>query len=151
MRALSLLGLLLPFTGACDSDHPSSAPPLPAPRAVSILVEVYDPATNLVWQDVGVRVVRATHEWSRCTCASPHVDWFFTDASGQVLLDEQILAAAEVGFVEDGAGNAIVGPRSFEDEAVVLLEVDALGFTPVFVEVDVSWAVPDVFVQVPFN
>jgi hypothetical protein len=34
---------------------------------------------------------------------------------------------------------------------VVWLEVDALGFTPVLVEVPLRWDEPDVFVEVPFQ
>ena len=153
MRSPLFAVMLLPLAlGACGgSDRPPVARPLPSPRAVSILVEVFDPATNFVWENVGVRVVEADQEWSQCTCTSPHMHWFKTDSAGQVLLDESILAAAEVGFVEDANGNAILGPRSFEDQATVVLEIDAPGFTPVFVEVDLSWDVPDVFVSVPFN
>ncbi len=121
------------------------------PRPVSIQVEVYDPATNWVWENVGVRIVEADQEWSSCTCASPYQDWYFTDAAGQVLLDEYVLAAAEVGFVTDGLGRAQVLPRSFEDEVTVVLEIDAVGFTPIIVEVPLNWNVPDVFVAVPFN
>jgi hypothetical protein len=113
-------------------------------------VEVYDPVTNWVWENVGVRVVQAEQEWSLCTCVSPFATWYLTDSSGQVLLDEHLLAAAEVGFVEDGAGRAMIGPRSFEDQATVLLEVSAGGYTPVFVEVELRWDTPDVFVAVPF-
>jgi len=123
----------------------------PAPRPVSILVEVFDPITNKVWENVAVRVVEADQEWSQCTCTSPFQDWLLTDASGRVLFNEFDLAGAEVGFVVDIAGGAVLGPRSFEDEAVVVLEVDALGYTPVIVEVDLSWDNPDVFVEIPFN
>ena len=122
----------------------------PTHRPVSILVEVYDPATNFVWQDVSVRVVEASHEWSGCTCVSPFDDWLLTDEFGQVLIDEFILRDADVGFVESG-GAAFIGPDRREDEATVLLMVDAVGFTPQFVEVDLSWDNPDVFIEVPFN
>ncbi len=137
---------------ACGGHHAHSAPPpVAVPRAVSILVEVYDPVTNLVWENVSVRVVEADQEWSRCTCSSPYQDWYLTDANGQVLLSEYELAAAAVGFQEDGAGRAILGPSYDEDQATVVLEIDALGFTPVIVEVALQWGQPDVFVEVPFN
>lgn len=119
-------------------------------RLTSILVEVYDPVTNLAWENVSVRIVEADQEWSGCTCVSPYLDWFQTDSSGRVLLDEYLLADAEVGFVEDEFGAAILSPLIYEDEALVVLEVDAVGFAPVIVEVPVSWHDPDVFVEVPF-
>ena len=122
-----------------------------APRLVSILVEVYDPATNLVWENVSVRVVEADQEWSQCTCESPYEDWYLTDGTGRVLLDEYLLADAEVGFLVDDDGRAVLSPYRNEDEATVVLEIDALGFSPVIVEVPLSWDVPDVFVEVPFE
>lgn len=136
---------------ACSSDHSHATVHIPAARPVSILVEVYDPVTNFVWENVSVRVAESDQEWSQCTCTSPFEDWFLTDNTGQVLLDEFTIAAAEVGFVEDGAGRALLGSRRFEDTATVVLEIDAIGFTPVFVEVPLSWDQPDVFVQVPFE
>ena len=108
-------------------------------RLTSILVEVYDPVTNLAWENVSVRIVEADQEWSGCTCVSPYLDWFQTDSNGRVLLDEYLLADAEVGFVEDEFGAAILSPLIYEDEALVVLEVDAVGFAPVIVEVPVSW------------
>ena len=120
------------------------------PRLVSVLVEVYDPVTNLAWENVSVRIVEADQEWSGCTCVSPYTDWFLTDANGRVLLDEYLLADAEVGFVEDSTGAAVLAPEFDQDDALVVLEIDAVGFAPVFVEVPISWADPDVFVEVPF-
>lgn len=120
------------------------------PRLASILVEVYDPVTNLAWENVSVRVAEADQEWSGCTCVSPYLDWFLTDTSGRVLIDEYLLADADVGFFEDSTGAAVIGPGLYEDEALVVLEIDAVGFSPVFVEVPVTWDQPDVFVEVPF-
>lgn len=120
------------------------------PRLTSILVEVFDPNTNLAWENVSVRVVEADQEWSGCTCVSPYLDWFLTDGNGRVLIDEYVLADAEVGFLEDSTGAAILSPAFDEDEALVVLEIDAVGFAPVFVEVPLSWDQPDVFVEVPF-
>ncbi len=117
---------------------------------MSILVEVYDPATNLVWENVGVRIVAASHEWSGCTCHSPYERWYLTDSNGRVLLDEYDLGSVEVGFVQDYDGSAVICPGRYEDEAAVLIEVDALGFTPVRVDVDLRWDEADVFVEVPF-
>ena len=147
------LGLVLFAVATACSDHHHHSTPVqnPAPRPVSILVEVFDPITNFVWQNVSVRVAEADQEWSQSTATSPIEDWHLTDGTGQVLFDEFELAFANVGFQEDGNGAAIIGPRSFEDEATVVLEVDAIGFTPVFFEVPLSWLQPDVFVQLPFN
>jgi len=135
---------------ACGGSARRSAIVVEQPRLTSILVEVYDPNTNLAWENVSVRVVEADQEWSGCTCVSPYLDWFQTDSNGRVLLDEYLLADAEVGFVEDEFGAAILSPLIYEDEALVVLEVDAVGFAPVIVEVPVSWHDPDVFVEVPF-
>ena len=120
------------------------------PRLTSVLVEVYDPVTNLAWENVSVRVVEADQEWSGCTCVSPYFDWFLTDSSGRVLIDEYLLADADVGFFEDSLGAAVIGPGLYEDEALVVLEIDAVGFAPMFVEVPLTWDQPDVFVEVPF-
>ena len=146
--------LLIPFVlfaACCDDDDHHDSAPAESPRLVSILVEVYDPTTNLVWENVSVRIVEADQEWSQCTCVSPYEDWYLTDSTGRVLLDEYLLADAEVGFLEDAYGRAVVSPYREEDEATVVLEIDALGFVPVIVEVPLSWNQPDVFVEVPFQ
>ena len=149
--SLAALSLLLAGCGHRGGSSSSSPPVQPAPaHLVSILVEVYDPTTNFVWEDVSVRVVEADQEWYGGTFASPYQDWFLTDANGRVLFDENLLATARVGFLEDDSGRAVLGPSSDEDEATVLLEIDAVGFTPVFVQVPLLWNQPDVFVQVPF-
>ncbi len=146
--------LLLLFStlllAACGSRSRRATVVVEPPRLTSILVEVYDPFTNLAWENVSVRVVEADQEWSGCTCVSPYLDWYSTDTFGRVLLDEYVLADAGVGFVEDGFGAAILGSAYDEDEALVVLEIDALGFAPLIVEVPVSWAEPDVFIEVPF-
>ena len=136
------------LVAACDCDDCDDQP---SARPVSIQVEVFDPVTNFVWEGVSVRVVEAEQEWSQCVCVSPFVTWHVTDVTGQVFIDEFELRAAAVGFLEDGHGAAVLGPQGFEDEATVLLEIAAEGFTTVFAEVPLSWSVPDVFVAVPFN
>lgn len=153
MRTLQALLLSAPLVllSACGGSHSRATLRTESPRLVSILVEVYDPVTNLVWENVSVRIVEADQEWSQCTCVSPFTDWYLTDATGRVLLDEFLLADAEVGFAEDGSGRAILGPQRDEDEATVVLEIDAVGFVPVIVEVPLRWDTPDVFVEVPFN
>lgn len=151
MKLPLLLPLLL-LTAACDcddcDDYYCCDPP--SPRYVSIQVEVYDPATNYVWENVSVRIVEADQEWSQSTYTSPQVHWILTDRDGLVYFDEYLIAAAEVGFYED-QGAAIIYPDSWNDEATVWLEVAAEGFTPVIVGVPVSWSQPDAFVSVPFN
>lgn len=142
--------LLVLLLAACNSGRRSNAIVVQPARLVSVLVEVYDPITNLAWENVSVRIVEADQEWSGCTCVSPYLDWFLTDGSGRVLLDEYRLADAEVGFLEESSGAAILEPGLNDDEALVVLEIDAVGFAPVIVEVPVSWADPDVFVEVPF-
>lgn len=149
--ALKFLLVATALLSACGGGRSRATLRTESPRLVSILVEVYDPVTDLVWENVSVRIVEADQEWSQCTCVSPFDDWYLTDASGRVLLDEFTLADAEVGFQEDIDGRAILGPHRDEDEATVVLEIDALGFTPVIVEVPLRWDTPDVFVEVPFN
>ena len=89
--------LLIPFClalAACGHHHGHPTPRPAEPRPVSILVEVYDPVTNLVWEGVSVRVVEAWHEWSGCTCMSPFVDWFETDINGRGVIN--VLAADQL-------------------------------------------------------
>jgi hypothetical protein len=153
MKTTAALTSLLAIAVACehhDHDHHHDVQPVEA-RPVSIRVEVYDPVTNQVWIDVSVRVVESDQEWSGCTCTSPFTDWLLTDDQGRVFFDEYWLAAAQVGFVEDANGRAVLRPELDADEALVVLEVDAVGFTPVIVEVPLRWDVPDVFVEVPFQ
>lgn len=145
---LLVLSFLLAGCGRGSSSRPAARPA--DPRLVSIQVEVYDPVTNLVWENVSVRIVEADQEWSGCTCVNPFVEWFLTGPDGRVFFDEFTLADAQVGFLEDGTGRAILQPFRDQDEATVVLEVDGLGFTPVFVEVPLRWDQPDVFVEVPF-
>ncbi len=152
LQPFSLVALSLLSVGCGRQGGSSSSNVQPAPaRLVSILVEVYDPVTNFVWEGVSVRIVEADQEWYGGTFASPYQDWFLTDVNGRVLFDEDLLAGARVGFLEDDNGRAVLGPAANEDEATVLLEIDAVGFTPVFVQVPLQWNTPDVFVQVPFN
>ena len=108
MRLQLLRSLFLLGAGGCaycgDDDDHSQAPPAEPDRLVSILVEVYDPVTNFVWENVSVRVVSAEQEWSASNVVSPYVDWYLTDSTGRVWLDENVLAFSEVGFLLDGSG-----------------------------------------------
>ena len=118
-------------------------------RPVAIEVEVYDPVTNFVWENVALRVVEAevTGAGGIYPNAFPN-DWFFTDQSGLVFLDSYSLAAAQVGFLQDAFGQAVLDPG---ESARVVLQLDALGFTSVFFEVFLSWDQPQIFVSVPFS
>lgn len=153
-RTLALSSCLFALLSACGGGGGRRAnvqvPPSPA-RPVSILVEVYDPVTNFVWQDVSVRVVESYQEWAAVTFPSPYADIYLTDATGRVFLDEYQLAFVEVGFVEDGNDRAMLSSDLAQDEAVVTLEISGNGFVPVYVDVPLSWNQPDVFVEVPFN
>ncbi|MGE0143368.1 MAG: hypothetical protein AB7I19_17550 [Planctomycetota bacterium] len=122
------------------------------PRPVSIEVQVYDPISGGVWQDVGVRIVQAEQEWSGCLCRSPFVDSFvLTDSSGFAYFSPLDLASYDVGFALDSRGRAVLAPGQFEDEARVLLEVWAPGFASVFVSVDLFWSQPSISIAVPFD
>ncbi|MFN7588707.1 MAG: hypothetical protein ACK501_11595 [Planctomycetota bacterium] len=152
--ALVVSSCLFTLLSACGGGGGRRAPvqvPPPPPRPVSILVEVYDPVTNFVWQDVSVRVVESFQEWSGVIYPSPFFDIYLTDATGRVFLDEYQLAFVEVGFVEDGNDRAMLSSDLAQDEAVVTLEISGAGFVTVYVDVPLSWNQPDVFVEVPFN
>ena len=121
-------------------------------RTVFLEVEVFDPNTNLVWENVGVRLVDSFQDWNNSTTVSPFVDDFeFTDRDGVVLFTPEIIASYQVGFREDDFDRAILGSRSYEDTASVTLEVFAPGFAPVIATVRLTFDEPDVFISVPFN
>jgi hypothetical protein len=152
MRTFSWLSIPALLLAACGGGGRDRVVVRPAePRLVSILVEVYDPVTNFVWENVSVRIIEADQEWAGGTYVSPFQDWYLTDANGRVLLDEFALGDADVGFQEDIDGRAILYPNAGADDATVVLEIDAVGFVPVIVEVPLRWDQPDVFVEVPFN
>jgi len=144
------LAALLPLAG-CIEEEDCGCYYEPVPELATILVEVYDPVTNFVWEDVGVRVVSAWQEWANATYANPVVSYELTDQYGEAFFDSYDLAVANVGFKEDGHGRAVIGPWEDVDDAIVTLEVYAPGFVPVFVNVAISWDQPRVFVAVPFN
>lgn len=153
MRRLSVIvaPLLFALSGCSDCCNDRLVP-RPAPRPVEIEVEVYDPLSGGVWENVGVRIVQADQEWSSSTVVSPFPDDFaLTDAAGLVYFSPFAIASYEVGFLLDEAGRAVLGPDVDEDEAYVLLEVWAPGFDPVFAEARLSWSEPYRFVSVPFE
>ncbi len=120
-----------------------------ASQPVALEVEVYDPVTNFVWENVAVRIVEAevTGAGGTFTNIRPD-DWYFSDQSGLVFFDSYIFADAQVGFLIDGFGQAVL---DVGETARVVVELDALGFTSVVVEVFLTWDQPQVFVAVPFN
>ena len=151
MRPLPVLPLLLlTLIQAACSDHDDSPAPVANPRPVSLQVEVYDPESNLVWENMGVQIVQSENEWSNCLCPSQNEVLLFTDATGSAFFSPRHIALAQVGFQEDIYGRALLGPAGHEDEAVVTIEVGHpdLGF--LYFPVLLSYAEPDVFVSVPF-
>lgn len=147
---ISALSALLAASACGGTSHPHDPPPL-RDRFVAIEVEVYDKNNpDLVWEDVGVRIVQADQEWSGCICVNPVPDdWYYTDEFGVVFLDAVDLAVADVGFLEDG-GEAVISPDLLEDEVTVLLEISAPGLGTVYRSVELSWDEPSVFVSIPF-
>lgn len=136
-------------TSACGG-HGHSHTPVLQNRSVLIEVEVYDPISGFVWEDVGVRIVQADQEWTGDIHVNPLVDdWYYTDAFGLILFSAADLALADIGFKESG-GLAVISPDYLEDEATVLLEVSAPGLGTVYQSVDLSWDSPTVFVSIPF-
>jgi hypothetical protein len=114
MRPLALFGLLSLLLASCGGSV-TVVEPVPVARVeyrpVSILVEVYDPVTNYVWENAAVRIIEADQEWSQSTCSNPYSTWYFTDTAGQVYFDEAMIADARVGFLEDNFGCALLGSR----------------------------------------
>ncbi len=144
-----LLGLLLLTLVACHKREHTTVVVAAEERPVAIEVEIYDPTTNFVWENVAVRIVEAEVDGAGIGYANIIPDhWFFSDQNGLVYLDSFVFADAQIGFLINGAGQAVL---EFAEGARVVLQVDALGFTSVFVEVLLSWDQPQVFVSVPFN
>ena len=153
MRHIALTCALLASLTAlgCSGHHgDDGVHPVLSDRLVSIDVEVYDPNTGFVWENVGVRIVNSEQEWSGLVLVNPVEDWYFADEFGTVLFDSDDLAIADVGFLLDGFDRAVLSPDGLEDEAIVLLEVYAPGLGSVFVDVDLSWDEPRVFVEIPY-
>lgn len=86
---------LLPLAG-CIEEEDCGCYYEPVPELVTVEVEVYDPVTNLVWENVGVRIVSAWQEWANATYTNPVVVYELTDQTGVVFLDSYDLAVANV-------------------------------------------------------
>ena len=153
------------FTGVLRTDvHPilpteGHAPKRAFRRVVgdvgdSAVEQVIDPISNFLLENVEVRVIEAFNERLGVTQVNPDpggATAMFTDSLGLVFFDEFTLAAADVGFIEDSEGRAMLEPFDDSDQAIVTLEVSAPGFSTVLVDVPLSWEQPDGFVPVPFN
>jgi hypothetical protein len=136
---------------ACSSKTTVVTPP-PEPRLVSIEVEVYDPLTDLVWEGVAVRLVEAWTEWSDLVVQNPDpVPWNYTDQTGIAFFTAADVGHSRLGFVEDDLARAVLEPDLAADQAVVLIELSAEGFRPLYFEVELDWDNPAVFVSVPFE
>ena len=118
---------------------------------VSIEIEVYDPKTNRVWENVDVRIIEVEHEWSGCLCKNPKQnDFYKTDRDGIVYFSPELLAISDLGFLEDDRGRAVLSPDYLEDEATVYVEISAPGLGAVYERIELDWDQPRVFVSIPF-
>lgn len=121
-------------------------------RSVSIEVEVFDPNTSQVWQDVDVRIVEALVEESGVNRVNPNpTDTIRTDRDGLAFFSAHRVGDADVGFVRSSSGRALLERASSRDEAVVTLEVSAANFTSVMRDVRITWSRPNAFVSIPFE
>ncbi len=146
------LFLLLACHSSSHDDHLVPVPVPALPRPVAIEVEVYDPLSGYVWEDMGVRIVEAEVEATGCFCFSPYPDdWYYSDAYGLVYFAPLDISYADVGFVENAYQEAVLLPDVDGDEALVILEIWAPGFLPVEVEVYLDWTQPEAFVSIPIE
>ena len=151
MKTIVLISSLILLLPGCSGGHHRDSEIVVHDRPVTLEIEVYEPASGFVWQNVAVRIVEADQEWADAVFENPETsDWLYTDADGLVFFDDVELAIADVGFRLDSFGRAVIGPGEFEDQATILLEVYSPGLGTEFFEVDLSWDEPRVFVSIPF-
>ena len=150
-HGLSFLALLalVSLSSGCGG-HRTPAKIKIYPRPVSLQVEVYDPATNLVWEGLGVSVIEADHEWSGCRCSSAKDVVVYSDRSGTAFFSSALLGDIEVGFQEDGYARAVLGPGRDEDQVVLTIEVGDPTLGYVYFDIPIDFSDPEVFVSVPF-
>ncbi len=149
MSALKYLCLVLFAMVGCTDRKTTVFVQAAALQPVTLEVEVYDPVSNFVWENVAVRIVEAEVSGAGGTFTNIFPDdWYFSDQNGLVFFDSYIFADAQVGFLIDAFGQAVL---DVGETARVVVELDALGFTSVVVEVILSWDQPQLFVSVPFN
>jgi hypothetical protein len=153
MKRFAPLSALLAasLAGGCHGHFDDDPAPIYHDEPVSIEIEVYDPNTQYVWQDVSVRIIEVDHEWSGLIWPNPTKnDFYYTDKFGVVYFSPELLAVSDLGFLEDGIGRAVLSPDYLEDEATVLVEISAPGLGRVYERIELSWDEPRVYVQVPF-
>jgi hypothetical protein len=153
MKRFAPLSALLAasLAGGCHGHFGDDPAPVYHDEPVSIEIEVYDPNTNYVWQDVSVRIIEVDHEWSGLIWPNPTKnDFYYTDKFGVVYFSPERLAVSDLGFLEDDIGRAVLSPDYLEDEATVLVEISAPGLGRVYERIELSWDEPRVYVQVPF-
>ena len=153
MRYTTLLSAMLAaaIAGGCHSSHDDHHHDLLVDHPVSIEIEVYDPATNYVWENVSVRIIEIEHEWSNCVCPNPtQNDFYETDKFGIVYFSPENLGFSDLGFLIDDLDRAILSPDEFEDEATVLIEISAPGMGAIYERLELTWENSRLFVSVPF-
>ncbi len=152
MRHIALFSALVASALASGCHHSSHGDDFVYyDNPVSIEIEVYDPKTNYVWENVSVRIIEVEHEWSNCTCPNPKQnDFYYTDKNGIVYFSPEHLGASNLGFLLDGYDRAVLSPDVFEDEATVLVEISAPGLGTVYERIELTWDESRTFISVPF-
>ncbi len=109
MSALKYLCLVLFATVGC-TDRKTTVIVQPAVlQPVTLEVEVYDPVSNFVWENVFVRIVEAEVSGAGGTFTNIFPDdWYPSDLNGLVFFDSSIFANAQVGFLIDNLGQAVL-------------------------------------------
>ena len=135
MRPHALIPLLLVtlVLSGCGRRNHSNPKPVAYDRLASLVIEVYDPDTNSVWEGVSVRIVEVEHEWSGRVVPNPiEDDWYVTGRDGTIEFTPKLLGMTNVGFFEDPFGRAVMSPDLDQDEAIVLIEVYGEGLGSAF-------------------
>jgi hypothetical protein len=138
LRSIVLVLASLAVLPSCDCSDDCEIV-LPPPQLVGLTVEVRDGSTGLLLEGARVLLVSVTHEWSGCVCQSPFTVDGFTNQQGRVRISAHEFADAEIGFREDGFGNAILLHDSDQDEARVTLDIDGAQFGSAQVSIQLDW------------
>jgi hypothetical protein len=112
-------------------------------RPVGLTVEVRDGVGGGLLSGATIELIEVEHEWSGCVCVSPYEVFGITDGSGQVRFEPEDFADAEVGFLEDRVGRAILRGRPDQDEAIVTVLVTRPGYHDDVVPVLLTNSRPD--------
>lgn len=153
MRHVSKLLIAMTVAALASGCHSRShhSRHLAVDEPVSIEIEVYDPKTNRVWENVDVRIIEVEHEWSGCLCKNPKQnDFYATDKEGIVYFSAERLGTSDLGFLEDDHHRAVLSPDYLEDEATVLVEISAPGMGAVYERIELDWDHSRVFISIPF-